>query len=335
MAANIYFDNGIPSGMTEVMVNGTKTSTVRVESSSLVVDGDGSVYTCLTIPLEQDQSIIDFNIDLEVFDSVYSGIAGSSLPHFGVGGLDSSLKPTVLMWISDFMGSWIRTAAIESTVNGWIENPVHTLDQYVSFGVGDRKTLRFVVDNGIGYLYVDGLLSMTAELPAPYVPAIITLNAGIKVHSVIDNGFVLTSDLFKSIKTIPTFSNKETRAQANPALENLQYLPKVIKETLATRTGAYNSIFNQQGEQRKTGYYQSTVTVSDVPKPNTRVLCFTNDGKLLDETYSNESGVYRFDHLLMEDKYLFVAQYNNGNPKIAPDYLAAAADWQTPTPYGS
>jgi len=133
----------------------------------------------------------------------------------------------------------------------------------------------------------------------------------------------------------PVWANRETRAQANPQPDSLQMLKQDIEQKIVGKSGNYNSLFNQKGEQRKSGYYQSTVTVSDIPKPNTRILCFTNNGQLLDETYSNESGVYRFDHLLMDNKYLFVAQYNNGNPQIAPDYLAAAADWQTPTPYGS
>ncbi|WP_435234474.1 hypothetical protein ACR30L_11915 [Psychromonas sp. PT13] len=133
----------------------------------------------------------------------------------------------------------------------------------------------------------------------------------------------------------PTWAHQLTRAQANPQSNELLVLEQKPEQKIIGKLGNYNSLIKQNGEQRKVGYYQSTVTVSDVPKPNTRVLCFTNGGQLLDETYSNESGVYRFDHLLMDNKYLFVAQYNNGNKQVAPEYLAAAADWQTPTPYGS
>ncbi|MFM5639703.1 MULTISPECIES: hypothetical protein [Aeromonas] len=63
-----------------------------------------------------------------------------------------------------------------------------------------------------------------------------------------------------------------------------------------------------------------------------RVLCFTQDGELVGETYSRASdGVYRFDLLWLNRRYMVVAQ---DDPAYGPaDYNAVAADYQAPKPY--
>lgn len=79
------------------------------------------------------------------------------------------------------------------------------------------------------------------------------------------------------------------------------------------------------------GYIESTVTISGVGVRR-RVLCFTQDGELVGETYSRASdGVYRFDLLWLNQRYMLVAQ---DDPVFGPaDYNAVAADFQLPTPY--
>ncbi|WP_421211802.1 LamG-like jellyroll fold domain-containing protein [Aeromonas sp. 600479] len=79
------------------------------------------------------------------------------------------------------------------------------------------------------------------------------------------------------------------------------------------------------------GYIESTVTISGVGVRR-RVLCFTQDGELVGETYSRASdGVYRFDLLWLNKRYMLVAQ---DDPAFGPaDYNAVAADYQAPKPY--
>ncbi|MGN5062187.1 LamG-like jellyroll fold domain-containing protein [Aeromonas sp. 6P] len=79
------------------------------------------------------------------------------------------------------------------------------------------------------------------------------------------------------------------------------------------------------------GYIESTVTISGVGVRR-RVLCFTQDGELVGETYSRASdGVYRFDLLWLNRRYMVVAQ---DDPAYGPaDYNAVAADYQAPKPY--
>jgi len=132
--------------------------------------------------------------------------------------------------------------------------------------------------------------------------------------------------------TTPQWANKETRAQANPYPANVQFLADENDIKLMGKSGNYLSLLDQRGEQRRTGYYQSTVTISGIPTANRRVLCFTNDGQLRDETRSDAQGVYRFDHLQMNEKYMFVAQYDNAT-ETPPEYLATASDWQSSTAY--
>ncbi|MDE8809503.1 hypothetical protein P0C28_09530 [Aeromonas hydrophila] len=79
------------------------------------------------------------------------------------------------------------------------------------------------------------------------------------------------------------------------------------------------------------GYIRSTVTINGVGVRR-RVLCFTQDGDLVGETYSRASdGVYQFDLLWLNRRYMVVAQ---DDPAFGPaDYNAVAADYQAPAPY--
>ncbi|MFQ2132434.1 hypothetical protein ACK34S_07970 [Aeromonas hydrophila] len=79
------------------------------------------------------------------------------------------------------------------------------------------------------------------------------------------------------------------------------------------------------------GYIRSTVTING-EGVRRRVLCFTQDGDLVGETYSRAAdGVYQFDLLWLNRRYMVVAQ---DDPAYGPaDYNAVAADYQAPTPY--
>lgn len=79
------------------------------------------------------------------------------------------------------------------------------------------------------------------------------------------------------------------------------------------------------------GYIRSTVTING-EGVRRRVLCFTQDGDLVGETYSRAAdGVYQFDLLWLNRRYMVVAQ---DDPAFGPaDYNAVAADYQAPTPY--
>lgn len=79
------------------------------------------------------------------------------------------------------------------------------------------------------------------------------------------------------------------------------------------------------------GYISNRVTING-EGVRRRVLCFSQDGYLVAETYSSAvDGVYRFDHLWLNRRYMLVAQ---DDPAFGPaDYNAVAADYQAPTPY--
>lgn len=79
------------------------------------------------------------------------------------------------------------------------------------------------------------------------------------------------------------------------------------------------------------GYISNKVTING-EGVRRRVLCFTQDGELVGETYSRASdGVYQFDLLWLNKRYMLVAQ---DDPAYGPaDYNAVAADYQAPLPY--
>ena len=135
----------------------------------------------------------------------------------------------------------------------------------------------------------------------------------------------------------PIWSNRETKAQANPQPEQLATLDAIapIATTVVKNNPFYNDVvLDQQGNQRKFGYIASTTQVSGIPVGNKRVLLFTDDTALLiDETVSDNLGNYRFDSLLLNKKYMITAQYGKVEENTPPDYSATSVDWQSPTPY--
>ena len=134
-------------------------------------------------------------------------------------------------------------------------------------------------------------------------------------------------DLTKS-----TFSNKETKKQANNYPSKVQFISQKNKVEAISQLNGYKSFLNSKGVARDIGYYESKVFIGGEVSPNKKVFCFLNNGSLIKETISNEQGTYRFDYLDLNKKYMFVAQYSN-ELNTPPDYTAVAADWQSPIPY--
>ncbi|PKF60612.1 hypothetical protein CW745_13860 [Psychromonas sp. psych-6C06] len=144
-------------------------------------------------------------------------------------------------------------------------------------------------------------------------------------------------NLLLSLSSI-TWSNRETKAQANPQpiyLEHHGIAP--FDSTYAVKNNPFytDPIVDQNSKLREFGYIESKTELSDIPVANKRVMLFSHDsGVLIDETVSDENGNYRFDSLLMSKKYMVTAQYGNADEHTPPDYSAISSDWQTPTPYG-
>lgn len=126
-------------------------------------------------------------------------------------------------------------------------------------------------------------------------------------------------------------SRESTLLETPSLIQNLTL--KTNFNHLITKQGNYLNNLDRSGVARKAGYFESKVLIQDVPAPNRKVMCFTQHGQLLDETYSAEDGTYRFDHLLLDTKYLFVAHDNQDTPNTPPEYQAVAAGFQTATPY--
>ena len=302
----------------------------------------------------------DFNSRTNYFSgSTINFIPLSVVPDDTVFPADALVSTTAGTGLLNSNGSsvYIKVGnAIKKGESKVIVNEAVTAKMYVSFAEdglltisenGNIKTTHLSIDE-VGYRVQngqaifassDGDIFLYSELFS-YANSFMSveLNNGETIDSVdIENkgsGSMLLLHYYAKAMTNRIWSNKETKAQANPyppVMQNVKPVEPVVK--IMAKFENYNSSINQKGEQRPIGYYQSTVMINKVPTAGKRVFCFNNHGQLMAETISDKSGVYRFDYLLMDTKYMFVAQHSYA-PDAPPEYNAVASDWQTPTKYG-
>ncbi|MFQ2263302.1 hypothetical protein [Aeromonas dhakensis] len=141
------------------------------------------------------------------------------------------------------------------------------------------------------------------------------------------------------VSTTILTANQEPRSQFIPQDVTWHGTPPMyagpvtpIKNSRLLMTRGRDQFWLRDGVQNvQQGYIRSTVTING-EGVRRRVLCFTQDGDLVGETYSRAAdGVYQFDLLWLNRRYMVVAQ---DDPAFGPaDYNAVAADYQAPTPY--
>ncbi|MBQ4838848.1 hypothetical protein [Pseudoalteromonas luteoviolacea] len=121
------------------------------------------------------------------------------------------------------------------------------------------------------------------------------------------------------------WANFETKEQANQGGYDV-----VVKHEEGQPSIVYRSV-NRQKLNIQQGYISNKTTIQGAPAPDRRVLCYLQSGTLIDETRSNALGVYRFDNLELDKKYMIVAQ---DKPEYGQaEYNATVADFQTPEAY--
>lgn len=151
--------------------------------------------------------------------------------------------------------------------------------------------------------------------------------------------FAIGDPVFKPARMTAVAANQEPRSQFQPQDVVWRGTPQLYpgpvnlqQQTLRPICKGRDTFWIRDGVRNvEQGYIESTVTISGVGVRR-RVLCFTQDGELVGETYSRASdGVYRFDLLWLNRRYMVVAQ---DDPVYGPaDYNAVAADYQAPKPY--
>ncbi|MFM4963722.1 LamG-like jellyroll fold domain-containing protein [Aeromonas bivalvium] len=144
-------------------------------------------------------------------------------------------------------------------------------------------------------------------------------------------GFLIGQPELKTVPLALTWGNQETREQAAPQL-GPQGQPVYPALPITPRLAAYDGLMmiTPDGRSRPMGYIENLVTVNG-EGVSRRVLCLDQAGNLVAETRSSAAGVYRFDNLWLERRYMLIAQ---DDPEYGPaDYNAVAADYQKPTPY--
>lgn len=115
----------------------------------------------------------------------------------------------------------------------------------------------------------------------------------------------------------PIYINPEGRAISSP--------PAV---SWPMELGACRTTFRHPEPLRLLGYIASKVTLNGEGVGGRRVALFGRDLALQGTTFSDEAGNYRFDHLLLTNQYLVMAQ-----DTFEFDYAPVGADLLTPVPY--
>lgn len=151
--------------------------------------------------------------------------------------------------------------------------------------------------------------------------------------------YFLGNPVIKSVSLTATPANQEPRAVFQPQDVAWSGTPllypgpvNVQQMSQSIVCKGHDYFWVRDGVQNVAqGYISNRVTING-EGVRRRVLCFSQDGYLVAETYSSAAdGVYRFDHLWLNRRYMLVAQ---DDPAFGPaDYNAVAADYQAPTPY--
>ena len=145
--------------------------------------------------------------------------------------------------------------------------------------------------------------------------------------------------VIKSVSLTATPANQEPRSQFQPQDVAWRGTPllypgpvNVQQMSQSIVCKGHDYLWVRDGVQNVAqGYISNRVTING-EGVRRRVLCFSQDGCLVAETYSSAAdGVYWFDHLWLNRRYMLVAQ---DDPAFGPaDYNAVAADYQAPLPY--
>lgn len=199
--------------------------------------------------------------------------------------------------------------------------------------LGTGKKISFYINDELAFDYL-GIADTTKVMPAIFV-----YNTNVRIHSLKFESSYSDPQLVP-IK-LPTLlaANEETKEKYWPQPVSFVGIPPVFSGKSAEFPSQKMSLFSKgrdffivrDGVQTEQGFIESTVTISGVGVRR-RVLCYLQDGELVGETFSRESdGLYRFDHLWLNRRYMLVAQ---DDPAFGPaDYNAVAADFQMPKPY--
>lgn len=240
-------------------------------------------------------------------------------------------------WWEEFAGQQVHLAVQESADGSGTEfyiNSVLAHTATVNIFSGWESGRYFTV--GGHYYLADFAYEITRSSNVSLFNRRLT-DSEIEIQSI--GGYSLAdpiANLLLSLSSI-TWSNRETKAQANPQpIYLVDYGIEPVNNKYVVKNNPFHNdvMQNQQGDLRKYGYIESTTEISGIPVGFKRVMLFThNSGAILDETVSDAQGNYRFDSLLLGKKYMITAQYGNADENTPPDYSATSVDWQSPTPY--
>ncbi|MGY4015253.1 hypothetical protein [Aeromonas molluscorum] len=301
-------------------------------SAGLMVIPDRAEYRGGTITIEM--------VVADVGDSNTVWLERGSLGrNFGVQNISSSQQPGIQPSISGFIGSAANT--VRQAGAHKLPSLAHVV---MLFDSGQLRvaTNRFLLDGStVVGTSTQGdagntpihVFSRSGAINADgYMAHLAIYNRGLTKEEISARGELLFGDI--SMKPLPcamTIGNEETAEQCAPPIDP-QGQPLYPALPITPSLAAYDAMMMiiPDGRSRPMGYIENLVTVNG-EGVSRRVLCLDQAGNLVADTRSSASGVYRFDNLWLERRYMLIAQ---DDPEYGPaDYNAVAADYQKPTPY--
>lgn len=275
--------------------------------------------------------------------------AGAGIAHQpGVGLVASGTAPSYTLARGILLGQtgvlFDAAGAVVATLAYLNGKATLTVGGVTTEGLADAPYLGLTTINGqvFGYYQTKIFVRSTKMIAPPKTKVWIEIKPGASIAKIGLDSVPLAVEFTYVLFTTPmtvTVANQEIRAQFQPQDVQWKGNPPFYPGPLSIQQMSQRVICKgrdyfwiRDGVRNvEQGFIESTVTISGLGVRR-RVLCYTQDGELVGETYSRASdGVYRFDLLWLNRRYMVVAQ---DDPAYGPaDYNAVAADYQAPKPY--
>ncbi|WP_354624831.1 hypothetical protein [Psychromonas sp. MME2] len=131
--------------------------------------------------------------------------------------------------------------------------------------------------------------------------------------------------------SLPVFSNSnQTKEEAYPS-PTVSFQILECGELTSFPTHDRLTLIDPNGEQYPAGRIKGTVKLQGTPVSK-KVMCFTQYGQIVAETYSDKFGNFEFTELRHDKKYMITAQAGH-EPNEPPEHHPDTVGYMTPEVY--
>lgn len=192
----------------------------------------------------------------------------------------------------------------------------------------------YAVDSGT-YTY---LFDANREIlfSAPDVKSYLKMTGLVEQINIEPHAFDYSTELFKAqfntvVGSAPKFINPNSTKETSKSYEpvGLRELPQIKIERWLTHDRL--KLLDENNVQYLAGRIKGTVKQENIPAIK-KVLCFTEYGQLVAETFSDKMGNFEFKELRHDKKYMITTLAGH-EPNSPPDYHPDTVGYITPTAY--